>query len=147
MCRIWSRVFCEMETAAWCVWGTCPRNIFYISRSNLWRRNSGRFCFGAVLAAWGMCQSPPWSLSHFEVSGLWGASVVEEYPLTVKTTLLVSAAPLASVTCWTSWCLCYLKPEAVVLLGRYDHLPSDCSPHQLIWWCLSRSLGSNNILL
>lgn len=30
-------------------------------------------CFGAVLAAWGMCQSPPWSLSHLKISSpLWG---------------------------------------------------------------------------
>lgn len=30
-------------------------------------------CFGAVLAVWGMCQSPPWSLSHLKISSpLWG---------------------------------------------------------------------------
>lgn len=56
-------------------------------------------------------------------------------------------APLASLTCCTSLCLYYLKPEAVGLLGGYGHLPSDCSPHHLVWWCLCRSPGSNNTLL
>lgn len=109
-----------------------------------------RSVFGAVLAAWGMCQSPPWSLSHLKISSpLWGLCNPQQrnIPWLWKPHCLFLRAALASLTCCTSLCLYYLKPEAVGLLGGYGHLPSDCSPHHLVWWCLCRSPGSNNTLL
>lgn len=98
MCRIYSRVFSEMEIAPWCLWVTCPCDISYISVSTLWRRNSSCFFPSCkVTLFWGCFRSmrnvPVSTLKFVPFKVLlqpFGASVAEEYPLTVKTTVLVS---------------------------------------------------------
>lgn len=89
-------------------------------------------CFGALLAAWGMCQSPPWSLSHLKISSpLWGLCSRGISPFCENQSACFCGLHLLQLHA-ARHPVYYLKPVAFVMLRGYGHLPCDCS-HQLVW--------------
>lgn len=89
-CSLQDIFMCDMQNLLWGLQWNESSTVVSLSYLSLWyflhrhaspvKRNSSLsfpavklLCFGAFLAAWGMCQSPPWSLSHLKISRpLWG---------------------------------------------------------------------------